>query len=212
MDDDKVWGEVEAARLRLADALDALSDNEWERPSLCSGWRVRDVAAHLTLPPQLSAWGWTKELLRAGGSFNRMIRDSARRAAVQPTTEIVAQLRKHAASRLLPPAPGAGSDTTVMDVLTHTQDIAIPLGVNVEIPPEAAYAGLGSLWRLKFPFNPRKAISGVRLVATDSAWDVGDGPEVVGPTSALLLLLTNRPAAFDRLSGDGVARLAARAG
>lgn len=212
MDDDQVWAEVEAARLRLADLLDQLSDEEWERPSLCAGWRVRDVAAHLTLPPQLTTWGWTKEVLRSGGSFHRMIRDSARRKAELPTSEIAAQLRKYAGSRLVPPAPGAGSDTTVMDVLTHSQDIAVPLGRSIEIPPEAARAGLGSLWRLRFPFNPKKVLRGIRFVATDSGWDVGDGPVVTGPTAAFLLLLTNRTAGLDRLEGDGLPIARARLG
>lgn len=207
---DTVWAEVEAARLRLADLLDDLSDEEWDTPSLCDGWRVRDVAAHLTLPPTLTTWGWTKELLRSGGTFHRMIRDSAVRTAREPVGELVARLRKHAGARLVPPAPGAGADTTVMDVLTHSQDIAIPLGREIEIVPDAARAGLDSLWRLRFPFNPRKALRGIRFVATDSSWDVGDGPVVTGPTSAFLLVLTNREAGLAQVSGAGVPLLRAR--
>lgn len=207
---DAVWREVEAARLRLADLLDGLSDEEWETPSLCDGWRVRDVVAHLTLPPTLTTAGWMKEMLRAGGGFHRMVRESAVRTAREPAAELVARLRKHAGSRLLPPAPGAGADTTVMDVLTHTQDIAVPLGREIEIVPDAARAGLESLWRLRFPFNPRKAMRGIRFVADDSSWDVGDGPVVTGPTAALLLVLTNREAGLDRVTGPGAALLRAR--
>lgn len=210
MVDDAVWSEVEAARLRLADLLDDLSDGEWEAPSLCGGWRVRDVVAHLTLPPTLTAGGWMRELVRSGGAFHRMVRDSAVRTAREPTGELVARLRKHAGSRLVPPAPGAGADTTVMDVLTHSQDIAIPLGRDIEIVPDAARAGVESLWRLRFPFNPRKTLSGIRFVATDSSWDVGDGPVVAGPTAALLLVLTGRGAGLDRVSGAGVPLLRAR--
>ncbi|WP_326695964.1 maleylpyruvate isomerase family mycothiol-dependent enzyme [Streptomyces sp. NBC_01754] len=208
--DDAVWAEVESARLRLADLLDGLSREEWESPSLCGGWRVRDVVAHLTLPPTLTTAGWMKELLRSGGSFHRMVRDSAVRTAREPAAGLVARLREHAGSRLLPPAPGAGADTTVMDVLTHSQDIAVPLGREIEIVPDAARAGLESLWRLRFPFNPRKALSGIRFVATDSAWDIGDGPVVTGPASALLLVLTNREAGLERVSGAGVPLLRAR--
>ncbi|QNE79677.1 maleylpyruvate isomerase family mycothiol-dependent enzyme (plasmid) [Streptomyces finlayi] len=210
MGDDAVWAEVEAARLRLADLLADLSDEEWETPSLCRDWRVRDVAAHLTLPPTLTTGGWMKELLRSNGVFHRMIRDSAARTAREPVDELVARLRKHAGSRLVPPAPGAGADTTVMDVLTHSQDIAIPLGREIEIVPEAARAGLDSLWRLRFPFNPRKALRGIRFVATDSPWAVGDGPVVTGRTAAFLLVLTGREAGLDQVSGEGVPLLRAR--
>jgi uncharacterized protein (TIGR03083 family) len=49
MDRDEVWRAIDAERVSLADLLDSLGEQEWEIPSLCAGWRVRDVAAHLTL-------------------------------------------------------------------------------------------------------------------------------------------------------------------
>ncbi|MGQ0838829.1 maleylpyruvate isomerase family mycothiol-dependent enzyme [Actinokineospora sp.] len=211
MDDARVWSEVEAGRLRLADLLEDLSAAEWEQPSLCAGWRVRDVAAHLTLPPQVGNGTWLVEFVRARGSFDRMIRQTARTHAELPTSEIIAQLRKYAGSRRIPPAPGTGSGTTVMDVLTHTQDITIPLGRTIALPPDAARAGVEGLWSLRVPFNPRRRFRGFRLVAEDSGWTAGDGPEIRGATAAFLLLLTNRPAAFDQLHGAGVDLLRAKA-
>ncbi len=44
-----VWRTIDGERLSLASFLDDLFAQEWETPSLCAGWRVRDVAAHLTL-------------------------------------------------------------------------------------------------------------------------------------------------------------------
>ena len=49
MDRDEVWRAIDGERVSLADLLDSLGDQEWETPSLCAGWRVRDVAAHLTM-------------------------------------------------------------------------------------------------------------------------------------------------------------------
>ena len=49
MDRDQVWQAIDDERASLAALLDDLSEQEWETPSLCAGWRVRDVAAHLTL-------------------------------------------------------------------------------------------------------------------------------------------------------------------
>jgi uncharacterized protein (TIGR03083 family) len=205
MDEDRTWAGVERARLRLADLLDDLPAEDWERPSLCAGWRVRDVAAHLAGNAQFGTGDWLREAVRARGRFNRMIFESGRRRAAEPPSEIVAQLRKFAGSRRVPPAPGAAADSTVMDVLTHTQDIALVLGREPEIPPADAVAGLGSLWKLRFPFNPRKRLKGLRLVAEDADWAAGSGEEVRGPAAAFLLLLTDRPAAYDRLHGPGVA-------
>lgn len=207
MTDDTLWKEVEAARLRLADLLDSLTDDEWETPSLCDGWRIRDVAAHLTLPPTLTTRGWMKELARSGGSFHRMIKNSAIRAARQPTSELTTQLRLHAGSRRLPPAPGAGPDTTLMDVLTHTQDIAIPLHRDIHTPPEAAHTALESLWRLTFPFNPRKHFTGLQFIATDSPFHTGNGPTITGPTTALLLITTHRTAGLPHVTGPGTPQL-----
>ena len=45
---------------------------------------------------------------------------------------------------------------------------------------------------------------GLRLVATDHAWSVGEGRLVEGPMAALLLLITGRAAALPLLSGPGV--------
>lgn len=36
-----------AERAEMADFLESLSAEQWEAPSLCAGWRVRDVAAHV---------------------------------------------------------------------------------------------------------------------------------------------------------------------
>ncbi|WP_328450849.1 maleylpyruvate isomerase family mycothiol-dependent enzyme [Amycolatopsis sp. NBC_00438] len=204
MDEARMWAGVEQGRLRLADLLDALPPEDWERPSLCTGWSIRDVAAHVTANPQFGVGDWLREAARARGNFNRMIHDSARRRAQAPTGEIVAQLRNHAASRRVPPVPGAGPDSTIMDVLTHTQDIALALGQEPRIPPEDAAAGLGSLWKLKFPFNPRKNLAGMRFIATDTDWAVGEGAEIHGPASAFLLLFTNRKAAYEQLRGPGL--------
>ncbi|GAB3159323.1 maleylpyruvate isomerase family mycothiol-dependent enzyme [Amycolatopsis stemonae] len=204
MDEARMWAGIEQARLRLADLVDGLPAEDWERPSLCEGWRVRDVVAHVAGNARFGVGDWLREAVRARGSFNRMILDSGRRLGAEPTSETVARLREFAASRKVPPAPGAGADSTIMDVLTHTQDVALALGREPEIPPEDAVAGLGSLWKLRFPFNPRKQLAGLRLVAEDADWAVGTGPEVRGKASAFLLLLTNRPAAYARLTGPGL--------
>ena len=49
MDRDEIWQVIDDQRLSLADLFDDLSAAEWRTPSLCHDWRVRDVAAHLTL-------------------------------------------------------------------------------------------------------------------------------------------------------------------
>jgi uncharacterized protein (TIGR03083 family) len=207
---DDVWAVVDSERSSLADLLEGLSAEEWERPSLCAGWRVRDVAAHLALAHTgLAAAGVA--MVRAGGSFDRMIRDSARRHAAAPPAQLVAELRAMVGSRRR--APGVTHLEPMLDVLVHGQDIALPLGRRRAMPLEAATAAATRIWTMTWPlssaFRARSRLRGLELVATDAPWSVGTGARVDGPAEALLLLLAGRTAALDRLTGPGLERLRA---
>ena len=69
MDDTQIWGFIDEQRADLADFLDTLTPEQWETPSLCAGWTVRQVAAHIT--QSATNWGrLTFELLRSGFRFN----------------------------------------------------------------------------------------------------------------------------------------------
>jgi len=209
MDREESWRIIEAQRLSLADLLDGLFPAQWESPSLCSGWRVRDVAAHVALAPQVpSVASMLAEAVRARGSFHRLNHDTAVRHASRPVAQIVAELREHASSRRLPAV--TNYKNILFDILVHGQDIAIPLGLHRDVPVEAARAGALRVWTMGWPFWARRRFRGLRLTATDIDWSIGAGADVRGPISALLLLLTGRPAALPQLIGDGLPDLAAR--
>ncbi|MEV8503323.1 maleylpyruvate isomerase family mycothiol-dependent enzyme [Actinoplanes sp. NPDC051475] len=206
MDRDAVWKTIDDERLSLADLLDDLSPAEWETPSLCTGWRVRDVAAHLTLS-HTGVLAGTVALVRARGGFDRMIRDSALRQARLPTDSYAPMLRAMAGSRRK--APVISDLEPLIDVLVHGQDMAIPLHRERAMPPAAAAAAADRVWPDLYPFRAARRLRGVRLRATDHEWSVGEGELVEGPISALLLLVTGRrAAAVGRLRGPGVALLA----
>jgi uncharacterized protein (TIGR03083 family) len=198
------WQVIAEQRLTLARLLEGLSDDEWEHPSLCAGWRVRDVAAHVAMAPQVPGLGsMLADGIRARGSFHRLNHDAAVRHAAQPTPDLVAELRTHADSRRLPAVTSYRN--ILFDVLVHTQDIAIPVGRDVPMPPEAARAGATRVGTMGWPFWARYRLRGVRLLATDTDWSAGNGPELRGPIGMLLLLLTGRTAtAMPHLSGPGL--------
>ncbi|WP_233492501.1 maleylpyruvate isomerase family mycothiol-dependent enzyme [Blastococcus sp. TF02A-30] len=208
MDADAVWTTIDRERLELADLLDGLTDEEWERPSLCAGWRVRDVVAHLALAHTGPARA-AVDLARARGSLPRMIHDTAVRHAELPPAALVAQIRAMAGSRRT--APGVSHLEPLLDVLVHGQDIALPLGRSRPMPVDAAATAATRVWTMPWPmattFSARRRLRGLRLTATDADWAAGDGEPVEGPIEALLLLLTGRTAALDRLTGAGAARL-----
>ena len=210
MDAETSWQVIAEQRLGLAELLGGLTADEWETPSLCDGWRVRDVAAHVALAPQPPGLGaMVGAAVRARGSFDRLNHDTAVEHAARPTEQIVAELRQHAYSRRLPFVTTYRN--IVPDILVHAQDIAIPLGCDHPMPVDAARAGAERVWTMGWPFWARRRLRGIRLTATDTAWTVGAGEaEVRGPIGVLLLLLTGRTAtALPRLTGPGAVRLSA---
>jgi uncharacterized protein (TIGR03083 family) len=205
MDSDELWTTIDAERTSLADLLAVLTPEEWERPSWCAGWRVRDVAAHLALA-QTSLAEALPALLRARGSFDRMVHDSAVARAAAPPEELVGAIRAMVGSRRR--APVVSEVEPLLDVLVHGQDIARPLGRARPVPPAAAATAATRAWRMGWPFWARRRLRGTSLVATDSDWRAGSGPQVCGTTGDLLLLVTGRRQVLPQLSGPGVAVLA----
>lgn len=202
MDRDAIWDAVHHERSALADLLETLSPQQWEHPTLCPGWVVRDVAAHVISSPQFGPADLVAALWRGRGDFDRAMYLDARIRARRPPAEIVADYRRLDGSRRHP--PGSSIREPLLDVLVHTQDIALPLGRHHAMPVDAARAAADRVWSMPFPFRARRRLRGVALVADDVAWRAGDGPEVRGPVEALLLLLTGRSAALDRLRGPGL--------
>lgn len=202
---DEIWAVIDAERASLADLFASLSDSEWRSPSLCAGWTVQDVAAHLTLAPYITVGEALSGFVHARGSFNRMVHDTAVMQARLSHPELVALLRGAVGRRRL--APGQKLKDALMDVLVHGQDIALPLARHRAVPADAAVLSADHTWRMGFPFHAQRRLRGLRLIATDAAWSVGSGAEVAGPIDALLLLLTGRTATIPMLTGDGVAVL-----
>lgn len=207
-DDDEIWAAIDAHRLLTADFLASISSAQWRHPSLCDGWTVQDVAAHLTMQ-QL----WLGEALlcalRYPGGINRMIRQSAKRRAELPRQEIINEIRAMVGSRRH--NFGVTCQETLIDILVHSQDIAMPLGRTLEVDPEAAAIAATRVWSFargaKAKVFAKIPLDGLRFRATDVAWHVGAGRVVEGPIAAILLVLTGRLAALPMLSGEGAAIL-----
>ncbi|GIH97891.1 maleylpyruvate isomerase family mycothiol-dependent enzyme [Planobispora siamensis] len=204
MNQQEIWAALEIERRGLADMLDGLSPEDWDRPSLCEGWRVREVAAHLAMSVEVKVGRVLVEFVRARGSFNRVVRDTAvRHARRQSTGDIVEEIRKTAVSHSR--AFGTKPLDPLFDALVHGQDIAVPLRIGRTMPLEAARVCATHIWERGFLFHPQRRLRGLRLVATDTDWAVGEGEVVQGPVQALLLLMSGRStAALPDLDGAGM--------
>ncbi|UJW28565.1 maleylpyruvate isomerase family mycothiol-dependent enzyme [Saccharothrix sp. AJ9571] len=188
---EQIMGWVKDERLSLADLLEGLSQQEWDVRSLCEGWTVRDVAAHLSLSTRMTIRLSIRGAIRARGNVHRMFDLLARERANQFTPqELVAQIRETAGSTHL--TPGASPLDPLIDMLVHGQDIARPLGRPRPMPLDAAVAALDHAWSSRF-YGAQKRLRGHRLVATDREWTGEAGAEEIrGPVADLLLLATGR--------------------
>ena len=187
MDSEAVWQHIDRERLWTADLLQSLPRGAWEQPSLCEGWSVRDVGAHLTFShARLRDVAWPA--VRTGFRYNAMIKYCALRSPLTHE-EIVATLRGFVGSRRR--APFVTELEPLLDILVHTQDICLPLGIDHQMPVDAAVAVADRVLSVRGPMRlwkpPRQ-----RLVATDTVWAYGDGPVVQAPMRSHLLTLTGR--------------------
>lgn len=196
---------AQAERTDLADFLEGLADEQWDAPSLCTGWRVRDVVAHLVSYDDLGALGLLRRF--AKGRVVRANQVGVDAMADATAAELLANLRAHARPSGL--AAGLGGKIGLADGMIHHQDIRRPLGMERQIPEERLLRVLAMT-----PGNPRLApwrwIRGLRLVATDLDWSHGKGPEVSGAGEALLMVMAGRRGITSELSGDGLPWLAAQ--
>jgi uncharacterized protein (TIGR03083 family) len=192
-------------RSDLSAFLATLTPEEWQAPSLCAKWTVKDVVAHVISYDELSPLGLAKR-------FARGLRVRANAVGVaEYTTKSTDELRTILNDHLRPTGltAGFGGMIGLVDGTIHHQDIRRALGKPRTVPPHRLIRILPLV-----PSNPRlgagRRIRGLRLRATDVDWEHGSGPEVIGSGEALLLAMTGRRQAAEELTGPGVPTLLGR--
>jgi uncharacterized protein (TIGR03083 family) len=196
---------VAAQRRNLAAQLTGLPVPHWETETLCSGWTVRHVVAHLLMPFRYSKPRYAIGMLCAGGNFNRFADRVARRDATANPDDLVRRLRENTDNPWQP--PGGGYEGALTDLVVHSLDIARPLGVAARIDPIALGVVLDTLVSAQSRRFFGIDLDGLELRASDIEWTHGGGRSVVGPAEDLVLALTRRRTPLD-LRGDGADRLA----
>jgi uncharacterized protein (TIGR03083 family) len=197
---------IAAERRELAEALGGLPSPSWDKPSLCAGWRVREVVAHMTMPFRYSTARFMMEMARSRGNFNRMSDRCARRdAAVQPGG-LVATLRDSERHPWKP--PGGGLEGALTHDVIHGLDITVALGTGRRVPEERLRIVLGVISRPK-PLKFFGAdLNGIELRADDMDWSFGSGTPVSGPAQDLALVLCGRRVPAGLLRGRSGRRFA----
>lgn len=201
-----VWSIVHTERAALIDDLTHLDDEQWEMPSLCAGWTVHDVVAHLVDTARTTRLGFAVGLARARFDFHRYNARGVQRERGASPKETLERLRRVATRRSTPPAP---LDTRLVEEIVHGEDIRRPVGLTRSYSQDAVVRSLRIQARTPASFGGAKElVTGIRLTAADVDLSIGDGPEVSGTALSLLLAISGRQVALDELHGPGVATLA----
>jgi uncharacterized protein (TIGR03083 family) len=204
-----LWAATHTARRSLADDLRLLSRAQWQQRTLCAQWRVEDVVAHLTAVASVGRLRWIASIVSAG--FRPAVHNDRRlREHLGGTPEET--LRRFEAVVGSTTAPTRDTAAYLGEVLVHSQDIRQPLGIATQ-PDPAALVAVAEFYSCRdFTVSSRSLTSGLRLRGTDSAFVAGDGPEVAGPTLALVMTMAGRRAYLDQLEGPGLTTVADRIG
>jgi uncharacterized protein (TIGR03083 family) len=199
---------IATERRELAAVLLGLPEERWDEATLCAGWRVREVVAHMTMQYRYSTPHWLFELVKSGFRMNRMLDDRARHdAGAVPYGALAALLRDNAEHPWKP--PGGGYEGALTHDVVHGLDFTVPLGVGRRVPEaplRAVLTGLGSAKGLKW-FGVD--LDGVALRADDMEWSFGSGAPMTGAAQDLVMVLTGRLLPSGHLSGEPAARYTA---
>lgn len=199
-DDAELQPVVAAEYLALADLVDSATQAQWDTPSLCAGWRVREVIAHMTMAARYPEDKFMAELSRCEFDFGRLSNEIASRDAGLPTRELLVNLRSEVMQHWTP--PGGGYHGALNHVVIHGLDVTVPLGVPRRSPDDTIRIVLDDLTRGGVHQHFGTHIDGHHLEATDLDWSYGSGPALCGAAEDLALLLCGRTLPAGRIEGD----------
>jgi uncharacterized protein (TIGR03083 family) len=205
---DTIQDMIAAQRGELAAVLDALPASGWDEPTLCAGWRVREVVAHVTMPFRYSGRRFVLELARSRGKFNEMAdRVALRDAARMSPAELAVAVRSNIGHPWRP--PGGGFEGALAHDVIHGLDITVPLGLAFAIPEERLRRVLPVSANDKTVMFFGADLDGIEFRARDLDWTLGAGPPLTGAAADLLLAMCGRKLPAGRLEGEPSARFSA---
>lgn len=193
-------------RRSLIDTFETLTPEQWDTPSLCGHWTVRQVLGHLVIATDPPLVRFMREVAKARGSFDKANDRIALVEAERPIPDLIADLRRHVPKRFAP--PGLGPAAPLDDILLHSLDVRIPLGLPTDRPAERYEPALDLLFGRGSRTLVPKGRPSLRWAATDHPWTHGTGEEVEGTMADLALAASGRGARVDALTGAGQAAVA----
>ena len=201
----EIWTVVHQERDALIQDLAALKTRQWTTPSLCPGWDIHAVLAHLVDDAKTTRIGFVSRLIAAGFNFDRINASGIARERSTDPTQTLTYFQGVRSRTTSAPAPLA---TRLVEVFVHGEDIRRPLGIDHEYPVAAVATALRYQAKTSVKLGGGKErLEGLRLIATDTVFEEGVGTEVRGAAIALLLAVSGRPVHTGELTGPGALSL-----
>jgi len=188
----------------LADLLESAGPSVWDAPSLCDGWRTREVVAHMTMPVRYGGPAFLAELEAAGGDFTRLSNTVAARDGWLSTASLLSDLRSDVLRAWQP--PGGGVEGALIHCVIHGLDIVEAVPLPRRVPGGRLRPVLGLVAAVDAPNLFGVDLGGLELRADDLDWSSGSGALVVGPAQALALVACGRLLPPGRLGGEAAPR------
>ena len=196
----ELMANIAAERRQFSHVLEELPQQDWNAPSLCKGWRVREVVAHMTMPLRLSTPRFIGEMLRSRGNFTHMANRVARHDAQEPINALLHHWRTNEDTRWKP--PGGGLQGALTHDIVHGLDITIPLGIKHPVSEANLLTVLDHATSPLSQKHFRLDLTGIRLEADDLDWAFGDGEPLRGAAHHLLMVLMDRRLPSGLLTGE----------
>ncbi|MBD5786052.1 maleylpyruvate isomerase family mycothiol-dependent enzyme [Cellulosimicrobium terreum] len=204
-----IWDAVHDERRRLVRDLEKISDEQWQVSSLCPGWSVHDVLAHLVDSATTTRWGFVRQMVAARFDFDRANDHGVERHRRADPRQTLEAFRAATDRTDAPPGPLA---TRLVEAYVHGEDVRRPLGIDASYPPDQVVRALEYMTRTGAGFGGGKErVEGVCLDPVDADQRIGEGAPVRGSAVALLLATSGRPVGPGELTGPGAAILGGRA-
>lgn len=204
MNAEAIRAAVIGERTDLTQVLETLTPEQWEHPSLCVGWRTREVVAHMTMPFRMSTTRFLIGMIRARGNFDRLADRQARAdTETMSDQELLAQMRDNIEHPWRP--PGGGAAGALSHDVIHGLDITVALGLPRVVPIDRIAIVLQETRGRNIKYFGTN-LSNVRLEATDLDWTFGDGKALHGRGQDLLLVIAGRRLPEGRLVGEPASR------
>ncbi|WP_417365836.1 maleylpyruvate isomerase family mycothiol-dependent enzyme [Glutamicibacter arilaitensis] len=205
----QLWTLVRAERETLCEFLGNLEQDQWQQESQCPPWTVRHIVAHIAAAGSTATGAWLANMLRSGFNTDRHNARLLEKFLGDSPDQTFENFRNSCDNSIAPlnSVPGL-----LGEVVVHSQDIAVPLGITLQPGAEAVWEVAEFFVSNNFAVNSKTLAKGLKIVAVDQEFTVGTGPEVRGKLLDIVMVLAGRRHGLAQLDGDGVQELQRRLG